>query len=126
MSQRDGLPAWNSIETQPVVAHMSRTVRWLSREAPLIECTGQRGFGRVAGRANVMGLVLHGDAAFAGQGVVAETLQLANLPGARFVSTSLKKPQGDCLSFPFLATEYKFGTHASISPFLQQWLLPAC
>lgn len=28
-----------------------------------------------------MGLVLHGDAAFAGQGVVAETLQLANLPG---------------------------------------------
>lgn len=28
-----------------------------------------------------MGLVLHGDAAFAGQGVVAETLQLGNLPG---------------------------------------------
>jgi len=33
------------------------------------------------GRAAVMGLVLHGDAAFAGQGVVAETLQLGNLPG---------------------------------------------
>ncbi len=33
-------------------------------------------------RRAVMGLLLHGDAAFAGQGVVAETLQLANTPGA--------------------------------------------
>ena len=28
-----------------------------------------------------MALLLHGDAAFAGQGVVAEMLQLANIPG---------------------------------------------
>jgi 2-oxoglutarate dehydrogenase complex dehydrogenase (E1) component-like enzyme len=32
-------------------------------------------------RRAVMALLLHGDAAFAGQGVVAETLQLANTPG---------------------------------------------
>lgn len=32
-------------------------------------------------RRAVMGLLLHGDAAFAGQGIVAETLQLANTPG---------------------------------------------
>lgn len=30
----------------------------------------------------VMGLLIHGDAAFAGLGVVAETLQLADTPGA--------------------------------------------
>lgn len=32
-------------------------------------------------RRSVMALLLHGDAAFAGQGVVAEMLQLANIPG---------------------------------------------
>src|SRR5690606_30793772 len=31
----------------------------------------------------VMPVLLHGDAAFAGQGIVMETLQLANLPGYR-------------------------------------------
>ncbi|MUM22131.1 multifunctional oxoglutarate decarboxylase/oxoglutarate dehydrogenase thiamine pyrophosphate-binding subunit/dihydrolipoyllysine-residue succinyltransferase subunit [Mycobacterium sp. CBMA271] len=35
------------------------------------------------GRFTVVPLMLHGDAAFAGQGVVAETLNLANLPGYR-------------------------------------------
>jgi 2-oxoglutarate dehydrogenase E1 component len=34
-------------------------------------------------RARVMGILLHGDAAFAGQGMVAETLELSNLRGYR-------------------------------------------
>lgn len=34
----------------------------------------------------VMGLLIHGDAAFAGLGVVAETLQLADTPGTWFKS----------------------------------------
>ncbi len=34
-------------------------------------------------RAQVMGILLHGDAAFAGQGMVAETLELSNLRGYR-------------------------------------------
>ena len=38
---------------------------------------------RDAERARVMGLLLHGDAAFAGQGIVMETLQLAQLRGYR-------------------------------------------
>ena len=33
-------------------------------------------------RARVAGLLIHGDAAFPGLGIVAETLQLANVPGA--------------------------------------------
>lgn len=32
-------------------------------------------------RRRVMGLILHGDAAFAGQGLVAECLQMSNVPG---------------------------------------------
>lgn len=32
-------------------------------------------------RQQVMGLILHGDAAFAGQGLVAECLQMSNVPG---------------------------------------------
>ena len=39
--------------------------------------------GTDGGRFTVVPLMLHGDAAFAGQGVVAETLNLANLPGYR-------------------------------------------
>lgn len=34
-------------------------------------------------REKVMGLLIHGDAAFAGLGVVAECLQLADTPGAQ-------------------------------------------
>ncbi len=34
-------------------------------------------------RKKVMGLLMHGDAAFAGQGLVAETLELSDLPGYR-------------------------------------------
>ena len=33
-------------------------------------------------RSRVAGLLIHGDAAFPGLGIVAETLQLANVPGA--------------------------------------------
>ena len=32
-------------------------------------------------RRRVMGLILHGDAAFAGQGLVTECLQMSNVPG---------------------------------------------
>lgn len=39
-------------------------------------------------RRGVMGLLLHGDAAFAGQGIVAEMLQLANTPGTTCVLIS--------------------------------------
>lgn len=38
------------------------------------------------GRKRVMGLLIHGDAAFAGLGVVAECLQLADVPGETSLS----------------------------------------
>lgn len=40
-------------------------------------------------REKVMGLLIHGDAAFAGLGVVAETLQLADTPGNKHPPTYL-------------------------------------
>lgn len=43
----------------------------------------------------VMGLLLHGDAAFAGQGVVAETLQLANTPGVTLQPCIAQKSRRD-------------------------------
>ena len=39
----------------------------------------------------VMGLLIHGDAAFAGLGVVAETLQLADTPGQPHAQTDTSK-----------------------------------
>ena len=48
----------------------------------------QRGFvKREETRREVMGLLLHGDAAFAGQGLVAETLDLSELKGYRVGGT---------------------------------------
>jgi 2-oxoglutarate dehydrogenase complex dehydrogenase (E1) component-like enzyme len=35
----------------------------------------------------VMGLLLHGDAAFAGQGLVAELLQMSNVPGGQAMAS---------------------------------------
>lgn len=40
-------------------------------------------------RQRVMGLLIHGDAAFAGLGVVAETLQLADVPGKHTACSQL-------------------------------------
>jgi hypothetical protein len=45
-------------------------------------------------RRSVMALLLHGDAAFAGQGVVAEMLQLANIPGEVLNSRSTEDRGG--------------------------------
>ena len=42
----------------------------------LIQCSGMM-------LLQVMGLLLHGDAAFAGQGLVAELLQMSNVPGGQ-------------------------------------------
>lgn len=42
-----------------------------------------------ATRSKVMGLLIHGDAAFAGLGVVAECLQLADTPGAPYHQPTL-------------------------------------
>ena len=43
-------------------------------------------------REKVMGLLIHGDAAFAGLGVVAECLQLADTPGALRVLSLVLPP----------------------------------
>lgn len=44
-------------------------------------------------REKVMGLLIHGDAAFAGLGVVAETLQLADTPGSKHPPTHPLHPE---------------------------------
>lgn len=52
----------------PVVLGMVRAEQARLRDSPA--------------RSRVAGLLIHGDAALPGLGIVAETLQLANLPGA--------------------------------------------
>ena len=45
-------------------------------------------------RSRVMGLLIHGDAAFAGLGVVAETLSLADVPGGSLSPHSCRSCMG--------------------------------
>lgn len=70
----------------PVVEGMAR-----ARQDELLETGEERG--TVTDK--ILPVLLHGDAAFAGQGIVMETLQLANLkaiaPAARFISSSIIK-----------------------------------
>lgn len=40
--------------------------------------------GRDRAQSAVAGLLIHGDASFSGLGIVAECLQLSNIPGRRF------------------------------------------
>ncbi len=63
----------------PVVEGMSR-----ARQDQLLEADETRGE-EILDR--VLPILLHGDAAFSGQGIVMETLQLANLPGYRVGGT---------------------------------------
>jgi 2-oxoglutarate decarboxylase len=46
-----------------------------------VVCGMTRGFRDVLGAGKVLAVLVHGDAAFSGQGVVAETLNMSNLPG---------------------------------------------
>ncbi|MEQ1762927.1 MAG: multifunctional oxoglutarate decarboxylase/oxoglutarate dehydrogenase thiamine pyrophosphate-binding subunit/dihydrolipoyllysine-residue succinyltransferase subunit [Pyrinomonadaceae bacterium] len=59
----------------PVVEGMARATQ--------DELRNGKGFSREESYARILPVLLHGDAAFAGQGIVMETLQLANLPGYR-------------------------------------------
>jgi len=62
----------------PIVAGRVRAKQQQRSGAPIINENAMK---------QVMGLLIHGDAAFAGQGIVAETLTLANLKGYRTAGT---------------------------------------
>ena len=67
-----------SLASQPVATWRRSTRCWRASSAPSRTCST-----RARGGYTVLPLMLHGDAAFAGQGVVAETLNLALLRGYR-------------------------------------------
>ncbi|MCA9665301.1 MAG: 2-oxoglutarate dehydrogenase E1 component [Myxococcales bacterium] len=76
----------STVERHGRTVHLSLTANPSHLEAvyPVVEGrvrAKQRQRGDTDHRAVVLPLVLHGDAAFAGQGVVSETLQLSKLPG---------------------------------------------
>ena len=69
---------WGSI-SPPTRATWKRSIRWWkARPAP-----NSGDMGDTEDRSKVLPLLIHGDAAFAGQGTVAEVLNLSQLPGYR-------------------------------------------
>ncbi|GMH36461.1 hypothetical protein BSKO_04329 [Bryopsis sp. KO-2023] len=76
MSHEDGIPRSVKLSVAPNPSHLEAV-------NPVIVGmvrAQQQGLNDVA-RKKVMGLLVHGDAAFSGLGVVAETLQLSDVPG---------------------------------------------
>ncbi len=80
---------YTSPQGKTVALHLASNPSHLEAVNPVVmgrarakqERIGYAGQTRQAGRRQILPLIIHGDAAFAGQGVVAECLNMATLPG---------------------------------------------
>ena len=84
----------------PVVEGMAR--------ARQDELRDGQGMSRQEAYSHILPLLLHGDAAFAGQGVVMETLQLAGLPGYRTGGTVAYRDQQSDRIYDFAGPQPQF------------------
>ncbi|HYF01697.1 MAG TPA: 2-oxoglutarate dehydrogenase E1 component [Planctomycetota bacterium] len=69
---RDGRKLWVALTSNP--SHLEAV-------DPVLMGRARARQDRLGGRASIVPVLLHGDAAFAGQGIAAETLNMADLPG---------------------------------------------
>jgi 2-oxoglutarate dehydrogenase E1 component len=80
-AQPDGLPKQVVISMPPNPSHLEAVDPLLNGMARAAETTAEKPGAPIVDKNKVLAILIHGDAAFPGQGIVAETLNLSRLDG---------------------------------------------